>query len=52
MAVKQAREIVEVGRHLGMIRPQALLVDLERAAKERLGLARGGSWLGAGPPDC
>ena len=36
--LQQSREIVEVDRHVGMIRPEARLVDRERAAHERLGL--------------
>ncbi len=36
--LKQLREIVEVGRHIGMIGPEALLVDRERAAHQRFGL--------------
>ncbi len=38
MAFSSKREIVEVDRHVGMVRPVALLVDRQRAAHQRLGL--------------
>ena len=36
-AVQQAREIIQVHRYIGMIRPVARLINLECAAKERFG---------------
>ena len=38
MACSKQREVVEADGDVGVVRPEALLVDCERAAIERLGL--------------